>query len=83
MTSGQGTENKLRTRPMEPEDISAVLEIDRKISRVQRAVTYTDLITGDLGGCSTSVLSLKSVVKSLASFWHGMLMLASRLSKQA
>ncbi len=35
---------------MEPEDITAVLEIDRKISGVRRAVTYSDLITGELGG---------------------------------
>jgi len=35
---------------MEPEDIDSVLAIDRKISGVRRAVTYTDLITGDLGG---------------------------------
>ena len=35
---------------MGPEDITAVLEIDRKISGVRRAITYTDLITGDLGG---------------------------------
>ncbi len=37
-------------RPMEPEDISAILEIDRKIRGKRRAVTYADLITGDLGG---------------------------------
>ena len=46
--------DKLKTqavlRPMEPEDISAVLEIDRKISGKKRAVTYMDLITGNLGG---------------------------------
>ncbi|MBI2830125.1 MAG: GNAT family N-acetyltransferase [Chloroflexi bacterium] len=41
---------KLRIRAMEPEDIAAVLEIDRKITGVGRALTYTDLITGDLGG---------------------------------
>jgi len=35
---------------MEPEDIDAVLAIDRKISGVQRAITYADLITGHLGG---------------------------------
>ena len=50
MTSRQVTEDKLRIRPMEPEDITVVLEIDRKISGVRRAITYTDLITGDLGG---------------------------------
>jgi len=42
--------SKVKIRPMEPEDISAALEIDRKISGKGRAVTYTDLITGDLGG---------------------------------
>ena len=44
------TEDKVENRPMEPEDITAVLEIDRKISGVRRAITYADLITGDLGG---------------------------------
>ena len=50
MTTEQTTENKVRIRPMEPEDITTVLEIDRKISGVRRAITYSDLITGDLGG---------------------------------
>ena len=44
------TEGKVVIRPMEPEDIDAVLTIDRKISGVQRAITYADLITGELGG---------------------------------
>ena len=44
------TEGGVVIRPMEPEDIDAVLAIDRKISGVQRAITYADLITGDLGG---------------------------------
>jgi len=35
---------------MEPEDIAGVLDVDRNISGAQRAITYTDLITGDLGG---------------------------------
>jgi ribosomal protein S18 acetylase RimI-like enzyme len=35
---------------MEAEDIADVLGIDRKISGVRRAITYTDLITGDLDG---------------------------------
>jgi predicted N-acetyltransferase YhbS len=43
-------ERKIRIRSMQPEDIDGVLAIDRKISGVRRAVTYTDLITGDLGG---------------------------------
>jgi ribosomal protein S18 acetylase RimI-like enzyme len=34
---------------MEHEDIGAVLAVDRSITGVKRAVTYTDLITGDLG----------------------------------
>ena len=41
---------EIKIRPMEPEDISALLEIDHKISGERRAVTYADLITGDLGG---------------------------------
>jgi predicted N-acetyltransferase YhbS len=44
---------------MEPEDIDAVLAVDRKITGQRRAVTYTDLITGDLG----SVLSLSFVAE--------------------
>ncbi len=50
MTTIERKESKIRIRPMEPEDIDSVLAIDRKISGVRRAVTYTDLITGDLGG---------------------------------
>lgn len=49
MTSQQIDESNIRIRPMEHEDISAVLAIDRRITGVKRAVTYTDLITGDLG----------------------------------
>ena len=49
MTSQQVDESNIRIRPMEHEDISAVLAIDRSITGVKRAVTYTDLITGDLG----------------------------------
>jgi ribosomal protein S18 acetylase RimI-like enzyme len=44
---------------MEHEDIDSVLAIDRKITGVRRAVTYTDLITGDLGG----VLALSVVAE--------------------
>ena len=50
MTIKDRAEGKLIIRPMEPEDISPVLEIDRKISGEKRAVTYKDLLTGDLGG---------------------------------
>jgi ribosomal protein S18 acetylase RimI-like enzyme len=48
-TVGRG-EPKIKIRPMEPEDIDSVLAIDRKITGVRRAITYTELITGDLGG---------------------------------
>ena len=50
MTTEPVREKKLRIRPMEHEDIEAVLAIDRRITGVRRAITYTDLITGDLGG---------------------------------
>jgi len=50
MTSLERGEPKVRIRPMEHEDIDSVLAIDRKITGVRRAVTYTELITGDLGG---------------------------------
>jgi len=50
MTTAGRQERKIRIRPMEPEDIDSVLAIDRKITGVRRAVTFTDLITGDLGG---------------------------------
>lgn len=46
----QKTEEKLMIRPMEPEDISDVLEIDRKSTGERRAPTYNNLITGDIGG---------------------------------
>ena len=45
-----GTTGEVVIRAMEPEDITAVLSIDRKISGVRRAITYNDLITGGLGG---------------------------------
>jgi ribosomal-protein-alanine N-acetyltransferase len=43
-------ESKIRVRPMEAMDLDAALAIDRKISGTRRAITYTDLFTGDLGG---------------------------------
>lgn len=42
-------ERKIRIRSMEPEDIDGVLAIDRKITGMRRATTYTDLLIGDLG----------------------------------
>jgi predicted N-acetyltransferase YhbS len=40
----------VKIRTMEPKDITGILEIDRKISGVQRAVTYRNLIREALGG---------------------------------
>jgi ribosomal protein S18 acetylase RimI-like enzyme len=40
----------VKIRPMEPEDISGILIVDRKISGVQRALTYRDLVREALGG---------------------------------
>jgi hypothetical protein len=39
-----GPEVKVKIRPMGPEDISGILVVDRKISGVQRAITYRDLV---------------------------------------
>jgi predicted N-acetyltransferase YhbS len=44
------TKAKVKIRPMEPEDISAILEIHRKITGEQRAITYRDLLREALGG---------------------------------
>jgi ribosomal protein S18 acetylase RimI-like enzyme len=49
MTTIERRRGTIRVRPMEPEDIDSVLAIDRKITGVRRAATYTDLIIGDLG----------------------------------
>lgn len=43
-------DDKLVIRPMEPEDITDVLNIDHKISGRKRSITFDDLITGGLGG---------------------------------
>lgn len=45
-----GQQAKVKIRPMEPEDISGILVVDRKISGVQRALTYRDLVREALGG---------------------------------
>ncbi len=45
-----GQQAKVKIRPMEPEDISAIFEVDQKISGVQRALTYRDLVREALGG---------------------------------
>ncbi|MBS3920193.1 MAG: GNAT family N-acetyltransferase [Deltaproteobacteria bacterium] len=41
---------EMKIRPMEPEDINGILEVDRKISGMDRAVTYQDLVRKGLGG---------------------------------
>jgi ribosomal protein S18 acetylase RimI-like enzyme len=43
-------EAKVKIRPMEPEDINGILEVDRKISGVQEALTYRDLVREAFGG---------------------------------
>jgi hypothetical protein len=45
-----GKEVKVSIRFMEPEDINGILEVDRKISGVQRDLTYRDLGREALGG---------------------------------
>ena len=59
MPSLERGEPKVRIRPMADEDVDSVLAIDRKITGVRRAVTYTEMITGDLGG----VLALSLVAE--------------------
>lgn len=49
MAAIEKKKTKIRVRPMEPADIDSVLAIDRKITGVRRAATYTDLLIGDLG----------------------------------
>jgi N-acetylglutamate synthase-like GNAT family acetyltransferase len=50
MTLEQIDVSKLIIRPMESRDIGAVLELDRKLAGRKRAVTYTELISANLGG---------------------------------
>ena len=45
-----GQQVNVEIRPMEPEDISGILVVDRKISGVQRALTYRDLVREAPGG---------------------------------
>ena len=45
-----GQQVNVEIRPMEPEDISGILVVDRKVSGVQRALTYRDLVREALGG---------------------------------
>ncbi|MGV8073534.1 MAG: GNAT family N-acetyltransferase [Syntrophobacteraceae bacterium] len=43
-------ENKVSIRPMEPEDISGILEIDRKIRGQSRAATFDNFFGPTMGG---------------------------------
>jgi len=43
-------ETQITIRPMKPEDIDAVFELDRRITAVERAFTYVHLINGYIGG---------------------------------
>lgn len=51
MVQGEGLKKAaVQVRPMEDDDIAAVLEIDRKITGKERAVTYRDLVDSYIGG---------------------------------
>ena len=50
MITEQMKKDKIAIRPMIPEDISACLEIDRKITGVGRAVTHDYVRSAELGG---------------------------------
>lgn len=41
---------EVKVRPMEPDDINGILEVDQKISGMDRSVTYQDLVRKGLGG---------------------------------
>ncbi len=43
-------EEAIKIRLMEQQDIDAIFEIDNKISAVERAFTYADMIDGYIGG---------------------------------
>jgi predicted N-acetyltransferase YhbS len=44
------TKEKVAIRSMNPEDISSIIDIDQKLTGVQRALDHIDIITGDMGG---------------------------------
>ncbi len=50
LTVEQAGQYEAKIRPMEPGDIGAIFEIDRRLTGIERAITHTDLITRDLGG---------------------------------
>lgn len=49
MTVEHPKDYQVRIRPMEPGDIGAISEIDRKLTGIVRAVTHANLITRELG----------------------------------
>ncbi len=59
MTAEQTTQEKVRIRPMEPEDITAVLGIDRKIRGMGKAITYANLTTEHISTIDRKVSHLK------------------------
>ncbi|MDP2744238.1 MAG: GNAT family N-acetyltransferase [Dehalococcoidia bacterium] len=50
MAKVEGKKGSITVRPMVDEDITSVLEIDRKITGKERAVTYRDLVDSYIGG---------------------------------
>jgi predicted N-acetyltransferase YhbS len=50
MTDKQKKDCDVKIRPMKPDDINAVIEIDQKISGPKRATTYDDPVTAEFGG---------------------------------
>jgi hypothetical protein len=58
-----GQQVNVEIRPMEPEDISGILVVDRKISGVQRALTYRDLVREAPGGQIDPVVALNSALR--------------------
>ncbi|MFO8102291.1 MAG: GNAT family N-acetyltransferase [Dehalococcoidia bacterium] len=43
-------EEEIKIRPMEQHDLDAIFDIDNKISAVERAFTYAEMIDGYIGG---------------------------------
>lgn len=60
MLSSTDVVKNINVRPMDPEDLSSVIEIDRETTGLQRALTYRDQINTYLGG----ELSLSYVAES-------------------
>ena len=58
---------EVKIRPMEPEDINGILDVDRKISSVQRAITYRDLVREALG-CEVDVSFVAEIDNKFVGF---------------